>query len=235
MNYLKRLQKEVDHILSLCDEAALLQRKLAAATHRLDSLELEYKGIVPMSLQEMRNIDGFNYENWDDFIKQTGPYEPVNWSGYSKSNQVFGQLSGRSGATARYNKLIGFDDGYQLLLNCLVAAHHIDPATIEPLETLPDWQQVDFQRLASIDIAQSNLDLMLPLPHEIEEGKFCVRVRSLLVTAINARHMYSPIETRPKAFEIAEMVDEHLGNNKLLRLLKTGYRSTSDWYRRHVR
>lgn len=233
MDYLKRLQTEVDNILALCDEAAALQRKLTAAINRIESLELERQGFYPVSLKDLRENDGINYLSLDDFIRQTGPYEPVRWSGFDEPRQVSGQLSGRAGAAARYNKKIGFEDGYDLLLNCLVAAHHIDPTSITPPDTIPAWQQIEYQRLLSIDYARAHLSLNLPMPHEVEEGAYCIRVRTLLITAINARLEHTPIDVRPKASEISELVNTQFGNNKLLRLLKTGYRSTSDWYRRN--
>lgn len=233
MNYLERLKKEVDHISELCDESAALQKKLSAAINRLESLELENQGFLACTLQELCEIDGVDYESFDDFIRKTGPYEPVSWSGFTAPRQVSGQLSGRAGAIARYNEAFGFDDGYQLLLNCLVAAHHIDPSSITLPNNIPDSQKVDCQRLLAIDKARADLSLALPLPAEVEEEKFCIRVRSFLATAINARHVHSPFDVRPTAAETSKLVQKLCPNNKLRSLLQKGYRTTTDWYRRH--
>lgn len=188
MDYLERLKKEVDHIAELCDQSVALQKKLSAAIDRLESLELENQGFLASTLQELRDFDRVDYKDARDFIRQTGPYLPQNWSGFSDPRAQTGQISGRLGAKRRWDKTLGFPDGYELLLNCLVAAFHIDPNTVELHVECGVGEAKELRMLLGIDLARDNLELPLPLPNEVVGVGYYEKVRRLLKCAIKSRH-----------------------------------------------
>lgn len=220
MNYLKRLQSEVDHIASLCDEAALLQRKLEAAVHRLDSLELEHQGFMPVSLQEMRDIDGVNYESWGDFVKKSGPYLPESWGGRDTPRSIQKQIDGRRDAALRWERDLGLPGIYPVVLEALVAAHHLDPNAVQPQAGVSSENEQAYRLLITLDMARGDLGLALPLPSEIERAKYFPRVRRLIVVALKSRLEIEQNERFIQSFFENELLVQLLGRDRLENILR---------------
>lgn len=189
MDYPGRLQAEVDHIIALCEEAEVIQQRLTAAINRLDSLELERQGYGVVSLHEMRDIDGVNYKDWRDFVRQTGPYEPTVWGGHEDPVSVQKQINGRRDAARRWERDLSTPGFYPTLLDCLAAARHIDPKKleIEIPDHFTDEEGAALKLLASVDMARENLDLPLPLPGEVAHTGYYRKVQKLIFTVLKSR------------------------------------------------
>ena len=225
MDYFKRLQEEVDHILSLCDEAVLLQRKLEAAVHRLDSLELERQGIIPVSLQEMRDIDGVNYESWGDFVRRSGPYLPESWGGRDTPRSIQKQIDGRRDAALRWERDLGLPGIYPVVLEALVAAHHLDPNAVKPQAGVSSKNEQTYRLLITLDMARGDLGLALPLPSEIERAKYFPRVRRLIVVALKSRLEIEQNERFIQSFHENELLLQLLGRDRLENILSNYVKS----------
>lgn len=223
MDYPGRLQAEVDHIIGLCEEADEILRRLAAAINRLDSLELERQGYGVFSLQEMRDKDGVNYQDWDDFIRQTGPYEPTDWGGYEDPDRVRRQKNARRDAARRWENDLSSPGFYPTLLDCLVAAWHIDPEKLEldlP-EHLSDENRLTLKRLASVDMARDNLELPLPRPNEVSHTGYYRKVQRLILTVLKSRMELEQRTCFLDAFLSNQVLCERLGVGLLTDIVYT--------------
>lgn len=223
MDYPGRLQAEVDHIIGLCEEADEILRRLAAAINRLDSLELERQGYGVFSLQDMRDKDGVNYQDWDDFIRQTGPYEPTDWGGYEDPDRVRRQKNARRDAARRWENDLSSPGFYPTLLDCLVAAWHIDPEKLEldlP-EHLSDENRLTLKRLASVDMARDNLELPLPRPNEVSHTGYYRKVQRLILTVLKSRMELEQRTCFLDAFLSNQVLCERLGLGLLTDIVYT--------------
>lgn len=85
-----------------------------------------------------------------------------------------------------WDEAFGVVGAYQLLLDCIVAAQHIDPTTLEVPDTVPDNQVHIYRNLLSVDMARSAESLPLPTPPKDWQG-FYDRVRKLFVDVVVSR------------------------------------------------
>lgn len=219
MDYLKRLQTEVDNILALCDEAAALQRKLTAAINRIESLDLERQGFSPVSLKDLWEIDGVDYESGADFVKRSGPYLPESWGGGDTRDSIQGQINGRRGAALRWESDLGLPGIYPLVLEALVAAHHLDPNAVQPHAGVSSENEQAYRLLTTLDMARGDLGLALPLPSEIERAKYFPRVRRLIVVALKSRLEIEQNERFIQSFHENELLVQLLGRDRLENIL----------------
>ena len=223
MDYPRRLQAEVDHIIALCEEAEVIQKRLTAAINRLDCLELERQGYELCSLQEIRDKDGVNYQDFDDFIRQTGPYVPSDWGGYEDPDRVRRQKNARRDAARRWENDLSSPGFYPTLLDCLVAAWHIDPEKLEldlP-ENLSDEKRLTLKRLTSVDMARDNLELPLPHPNEVAHTGYYRKVQRLILTVLKSRMEVEQKTCFLEAFLSNQVLCERLGVGLLTDIVYT--------------
>lgn len=90
----------------------------------------------------------------------------------------------------KWDDAFGVKGAYQLLMDCIIAAHHIDPMALEITEALPNNfpsnQEMIYRSLLSVDLAKSRLHLPLPLPQKDWQGLYD-RVRKLFVDMVVSR------------------------------------------------
>lgn len=112
--------------------------------------------------------------------------------GYVSLNRTPG---GRASAIANLKKTerdwddaFGVDGAYQLFMDCIIAAYHFDPLTMEVPDGVPDNQAHIYKSLLAVDRAKSAESLSLPLPSPPKDWQGLYdRIRKIFVDVIVSR------------------------------------------------
>lgn len=110
--------------------------------------------------------------------------------GYVSLNKTHGgrakAIANQKNTEKAWDEVFGVEGAYQLFLDCIIAAQHIDPTALEIPDTVPSNQEKIYRNLLSVDIAKSTVHLPLPLPPKDWQG-FYDRVRKLFVDVVVSR------------------------------------------------